>query len=166
MQWTCSSHSSTSITRKWKHRGALWNYPLLCRTGPSDHRHPRVRGRKSHLEQLYKSESVLTVNSLEEQTDWRLNKSWSPNTGWLSESNSAQVEDAPASEWKAHPLVLPDREKMSGAGRILSRRSDGPLRKTAFATVTTSTLSGRSNGGDSRTAKTCRNTLKAIRWNI
>lgn len=92
--------------------GALfWYYPLLCRTGPGDHRHPRVRGRKSHLEQLYKSESVLTVNSLEEQTDWRLNKSWTPNTGWLSESNSAQVEDAPASEWKAHPLVLPDREK-------------------------------------------------------
>ncbi|MEG5986994.1 SMODS domain-containing nucleotidyltransferase [Enterobacter kobei] len=72
---------------------------------------PESGAEKNHLEQLYKSESVLTVNSLEEQTDWRLNKSWSPNTGWLSESSNAQVEDAPASEWKAHPLVLPDREK-------------------------------------------------------
>jgi hypothetical protein len=39
------------------------------------------RGRKSHLEQLYKSESVLTVNSLESQTDWRLNKSFEPQYG-------------------------------------------------------------------------------------
>ena len=72
---------------------------------------PESGAEKSHLEQLYKSESVLTVNSLEEQSDWRLNRSWAPIVGGLFESNRAQVEDAPASEWKAHPLVLPDREK-------------------------------------------------------
>ena len=72
---------------------------------------PESGAEKNYLEQLYKSESVLTVNSLEEQTDWRLNKSWAPVVGGLFESNRAQVEDAPASEWKAHPLVLPDREK-------------------------------------------------------
>ncbi|HDH7838896.1 hypothetical protein RZO85_28455 [Raoultella ornithinolytica] len=72
---------------------------------------PESGAEKNNLEQLYKSESVLTVNSLEEQIDWRLNKSWVPATGGLYETNRAQVEDAPASEWKAHPLVLPDREK-------------------------------------------------------
>lgn len=72
---------------------------------------PESGTEKNHLEQLYKSESVLTVNSLEEQSDWRLNRSWAPIVGGLFESNRAQVEDAPASEWKAHPLVLPDREK-------------------------------------------------------
>ncbi|MBU9816596.1 hypothetical protein J1781_17285 [Rahnella sp. C60] len=72
---------------------------------------PESGAEKSHLEQLYKSESVLTVNSLEEQSDWRLNRSWAPIVDGLFESNRAQVEDAPASEWKAHPLVLPDREK-------------------------------------------------------
>lgn len=66
---------------------------------------------KNQLEQLYRSESVLTVNSLEEQTDWRLNKNWVPVTNSWSQSNAAQVQDAPQSEWKAHPLVLPDREK-------------------------------------------------------
>lgn len=66
---------------------------------------------KNRLEQLYRSESVLTVDSLEEQTDWRLNKSWSPVTSSWFQNNSSPVQDAPASEWKAHPLVLPDWEK-------------------------------------------------------
>ncbi|MBI6160024.1 hypothetical protein JEQ05_00035 [Serratia liquefaciens] len=66
---------------------------------------------KNRLEQLYRSESVLTVKSLEEQIDWRLNKSWAPVTNSWFQNNSPQVQDAPASEWKAHPLVLPDREK-------------------------------------------------------
>jgi len=66
---------------------------------------------KNRLEQLYRSESVLTVNSLEEQTDWRLNKSWAPQTNGWYQNNSTPVEDAPASEWKANPLVLPDRGK-------------------------------------------------------
>ncbi len=65
---------------------------------------PESGAEKSHLEQLYKSESVLTINSLEEQTDWRLNKSWTPNTGWLSESNSAQVEDAPRFRLESAPV--------------------------------------------------------------
>ena len=65
---------------------------------------------RTRLEQLYRSESVLTVNSLEEQKDWRLNKSWTPNANSLFLSNTAPVQDAPASEWKAYPLVLPDRE--------------------------------------------------------
>lgn len=66
---------------------------------------------KQGLLQLYRSESVLTVNSLEEQNDWRLNKNWKPSGGGLFESNSASVQDAPASEWKAHPLLLPDRDE-------------------------------------------------------
>lgn len=66
---------------------------------------------KQGLLQLYRSESVLTVNSLEEQNDWRLNKNWKPSGGGLFESNSASVQDAPATEWKAHPLLLPDRDE-------------------------------------------------------
>ncbi|ASG73921.1 SMODS domain-containing nucleotidyltransferase [Salmonella enterica] len=66
---------------------------------------------KNLLEQLYRSESVLTVNSLEEQKDWRLNKSWKPSESGLFISNSANIQDAPLSEWKAHPLVLPDRDE-------------------------------------------------------
>lgn len=64
---------------------------------------------KLSLLQLYRSESVQTVNSLEEQTDWRLNKNWKP-TG-LFDSSSNSLQDAPASEWKAHPLLLPDRDE-------------------------------------------------------
>ncbi|EGO1771955.1 hypothetical protein IPE32_004940, partial [Salmonella enterica subsp. enterica serovar 4,5,12:i-] len=66
---------------------------------------------KKEILQLYCSESVLTVNSLEEQNDWRLNKSWKPNGGSLFESNAVSFQDAPASEWKAHPLLLPDRDE-------------------------------------------------------
>lgn len=71
---------------------------------------PASGAEKNRLEQLYRSASVLTVESLEDQKDWRLNKSWTPGASGLFLSNSAANQDAPESEWKAHPLVLPDRE--------------------------------------------------------
>ena len=71
---------------------------------------PESGAEKNRLEQLYRSASVLTVETLEDQKDWRLNKSWTPGSSGLFLSNSVANQDAPESEWKAHPLVLPDRE--------------------------------------------------------
>lgn len=72
---------------------------------------PASGDEKQGLLQLYRSESVQTVYSLEEQKDWRLNKNWTPSAGGLLLSNSSNVQDAPVSEWKAHPLALPDRDE-------------------------------------------------------
>ena len=64
------------------------------------------------LERLYRSEAVLTTESLEDTQDWRLNEQWRPQdplAQWLNERNSTLV-DAPAADWRPHPLFLPDRE--------------------------------------------------------
>ncbi|WP_421560485.1 SMODS domain-containing nucleotidyltransferase [Pseudomonas sivasensis] len=60
------------------------------------------------MEQLYRSQAVLTTNSLEEEGSWRLNRSWAPPSGLLG--NAAPLQDAPIDEWKPHPLFLPDRD--------------------------------------------------------
>ena len=64
------------------------------------------------LERLYRSEAVLTTEGLEDTQDWRLNEHWrsqDPLTQWLNERSST-LADAPAEDWRPHPLFLPDRE--------------------------------------------------------
>ena len=63
------------------------------------------------MERLYRSQSVLTTSSLEDVADWRLNEAWSPKSASpFTSFEEASVGDAPTSEWRPHPLFLPDRE--------------------------------------------------------
>lgn len=62
------------------------------------------------MEKLYKSQAVLTTNSLEEETDWRLNSRWSSAMQGGNLGLREATEDAPQTEWKPHPLYLPDRD--------------------------------------------------------
>ena len=71
---------------------------------------PADTASRSSLENLYKSTAVLTTNSLEEDTDWRLNRNWSPSAHGGLFSSLSQLNDAPQEEWKPHPLYLPDRD--------------------------------------------------------
>lgn len=64
---------------------------------------------RSLMESLYRSQSVLNDSTLEDDSTWRLNKSWSPAGGNLF-FNSVLTEDAPESDWKPNPLYLPDRD--------------------------------------------------------
>ncbi|HFN0786002.1 TPA: hypothetical protein ACHB2C_005814 [Klebsiella variicola subsp. variicola] len=68
---------------------------------------PMDEASRRTMKALYQSQSVLTVNSLEEESTWRLNSNWRPMTLL---SNAQLLEDAPQEEWKPHPLLLPDRE--------------------------------------------------------
>ncbi|NTF49065.1 SMODS domain-containing nucleotidyltransferase [Rhizobium rhizogenes] len=68
---------------------------------------------RSAMEILYRSQSVNTLTALDEQTDWRLNKSWTPsvpNTLNSLRSSPQITQDAPSDEWKPNPLFLPDRD--------------------------------------------------------
>ncbi|MER9124252.1 hypothetical protein NKH81_14310 [Mesorhizobium sp. M0959] len=67
---------------------------------------------RNFMESLYRSQSVNSLITLEEQPDWRLNRNWVPgNLNSLSSQKSQPlVEDAPESEWKPNPLLLPDRD--------------------------------------------------------
>ncbi|MER9491563.1 hypothetical protein NKI86_06975 [Mesorhizobium sp. M0320] len=59
------------------------------------------------MESLYRSKSVLTVESVEEDPTWRLNEEWQPSR--FGETASV-VNDAAPSAWRPHPLFLPDRD--------------------------------------------------------
>ena len=65
------------------------------------------------LERLYKSAAVLSTETLDESADWRLNERWRPQDALskaLGQINESARNDAPSSEWKPHPLFLPDRD--------------------------------------------------------
>ncbi|MGY6566108.1 MAG: SMODS domain-containing nucleotidyltransferase [Halomonadaceae bacterium] len=57
------------------------------------------------LESLYRSQAVETDQSLEERSDWVLNKSWSPS----QTNNVLALLAGDSAEWKNDPLMLPDR---------------------------------------------------------
>lgn len=60
---------------------------------------------------VFKSESVVTDDTLEEARDWRLVKSWLALDNRLAESAKALLEASKKeSEWKPAPLYIPDRE--------------------------------------------------------
>jgi hypothetical protein len=62
---------------------------------------------RAAMERLYRSNSVLTTDTLEDDLSWRLNENWRPTMfGYQPQI----TEDAPRSEWKPHPLMLPDRD--------------------------------------------------------
>ncbi|MBY5660408.1 SMODS domain-containing nucleotidyltransferase [Rhizobium leguminosarum] len=59
------------------------------------------------MENLYRSQSVLTTDTLEDDTSWRLNESWKPTPFG---SQPLEMEDAPTGNWRPNPLFLPDRD--------------------------------------------------------
>jgi hypothetical protein len=64
------------------------------------------------MERLYKSQSVETADTLEEDLGWRLNENWRPSGDDLlaKTSTASLVDDAPSTNWRPHPLYLPDRD--------------------------------------------------------
>lgn len=65
------------------------------------------------MERLYRSNSVSSSVSIEDDTSWRLNPNWVPSSGiasGLGLASSSIVQDSPQSEWRPHPLFLPDRD--------------------------------------------------------
>ncbi|MGF6527655.1 SMODS domain-containing nucleotidyltransferase [Variovorax sp. PvP013] len=68
-----------------------------------------VDQRSRAMEDLYRSQSVLNDSTLEDDSTWRLNRSWTPSGGGLFPS-TVLTEDAPESDWKPNPLFLPDRD--------------------------------------------------------
>ncbi|WP_080704882.1 SMODS domain-containing nucleotidyltransferase [Bordetella bronchiseptica] len=57
------------------------------------------------LESFYRSQAVETDQSIEDRSDWVLNKSWNPS---LTNSSLISLPDDSA-DWKNDPLMLPDR---------------------------------------------------------
>ena len=62
---------------------------------------------RSKLQEIYKSEAVQTLDSLEEHNDWQLNKNWTARGDALKK---AVLTEAVDQDWKKHPLMLPDRQ--------------------------------------------------------
>ena len=64
------------------------------------------------METLYRSQSVNSLSTLDEQPDWRLNPQWVPRdiSDLSNRGTLPHLEDAPTSEWKPNPLFLPDRD--------------------------------------------------------
>lgn len=62
------------------------------------------------VEALYRSDAVLTNDTLEDAPSWKLNKSWSSDAFTSAEIAANDVlTEAAAETWKPHPLWLPDR---------------------------------------------------------
>ena len=59
------------------------------------------------MERLYRSNAVLTTNTIEEDTTWRLNERWQPTQFG---AQPQVLDDAPTSDWRPNPLYLPDRD--------------------------------------------------------
>lgn len=59
------------------------------------------------MEHLYRSNSVLTTSTLEDDMSWRLNERWQPTPFGVQPQ---LLEDAPSGNWRPHPLFLPDRD--------------------------------------------------------
>jgi hypothetical protein len=62
---------------------------------------------KQKMERLYRSNSVQTLDAVEDDLSWRLNESWQPADFG---SQPVAMDDAPASNWRPNPLYLPDRD--------------------------------------------------------
>ncbi|SIQ06337.1 hypothetical protein SAMN05880582_101585 [Rhizobium sp. RU20A] len=59
------------------------------------------------MERLYRSNSVLTTNTLEDDMTWRLNERWQPTPFGRQ---PLQLDDEPSGKWRPNPLFLPDRD--------------------------------------------------------
>lgn len=59
------------------------------------------------MERLYRSNSVLTTDTLEDDTTWRLNENWQPTPFGFQPPT---LDDAPTANWRPNPLFLPDRD--------------------------------------------------------
>lgn len=70
---------------------------------------PKDEDARQSLLELYKSDSVQTLSTLDERADWRLNKNWNPNIAEAANDLVASDEKSDK-DWKPHPLWLPDRE--------------------------------------------------------
>lgn len=68
---------------------------------------PKDPESRKAMTELYRSRSVLTNDSVEEDGSWRLNENWKPP---VFGETAAQLNDKAASEWRPHPLFLPDRD--------------------------------------------------------
>lgn len=62
---------------------------------------------RAAMEALYRSKSVLTNDTLEDDMSWRLNERWQPATFG---SPALALDDAPTGNWRPNPLFLPDRD--------------------------------------------------------
>ena len=62
-------------------------------------------------EGIYKSLAVISDETLEETTDWRLNKSWRPDSlRMFAEKQLIEEAIRKEKEWQTRPLWIPDRE--------------------------------------------------------
>lgn len=59
------------------------------------------------MERLYRSNSVLTTETLEDDMTWRLNERWQPTPFGRQ---PLQLDDEPSGNWRPNPLFLPDRD--------------------------------------------------------
>jgi hypothetical protein len=98
---------------KWKWQGRSFgielsyvDLDLVITALPSD------QASRAIMEKLYRSQAVLSSETLEDQGNWRLNESWSPqsNTMLGGVLGETRIKDAPADQWQPHPLWLPDRD--------------------------------------------------------
>ena len=62
---------------------------------------------KLAMEKLYRSNSVLTTDTLEDDTTWRLNERWQPTPFGRQPQ---LLDDEPTGNWRPNPLFLPDRD--------------------------------------------------------
>lgn len=98
---------------KWRPQGRSFgielshvDMDLVITALPMDQKSRRV------MEGLYRSQAITTLNDLEEQPDWKLNRQWSPqlSNSLNTLSSPSQLNDEPEGEWKPNPLFLPDRD--------------------------------------------------------
>lgn len=59
------------------------------------------------MARLYRSNSVLTTNTIEDDSTWRLNERWQPTPFGRQ---PLQLDDEPVGNWRPNPLFLPDRD--------------------------------------------------------
>lgn len=62
---------------------------------------------KQLMERLYRSKSVQTFDTVEDDSSWRLNERWQPTPFG---SQPLVMDDAPSGNWRPNPLYLPDRD--------------------------------------------------------
>lgn len=95
---------------KWQPQGrsfgiemSLVDLDLVITALPKD---PEAR---SALLELYKTDAVRTLDTLDERDDWQLSKRW--HTDIAESASTFSAADAiPQKDWKPHPLWLPDRD--------------------------------------------------------
>ena len=68
---------------------------------------PADKESRAFMDRLYRSQAVMTNETLEDDSSWRLNENWRPDPFG---TRGQVLTDAPQSEWRPHPLLLPDRD--------------------------------------------------------